>query len=312
MSLKCGIVGLPNVGKSTLFNALTKAGIQAENYPFCTIEPNVGIVEVPDARLGQLSAIVKPQRVQPAIVEFVDIAGLVAGASKGEGLGNQFLANIRETDAIVNVVRCFEDGNVVHVNVRVDPISDIETIGTEVELADLFTVEKTLNREQKKARAGDKDAQKLVAVLEALLPPMLILLAAYFAFSPRIADVDSPPRLSTRLFAPLVGGGLGVYGGFFGPGMGSIAAAAFAGLRGFNMRRATASTKPVVLITNFASMTVFVLGGHVVWSLVAAMAVAQIIGARLGAGLVINRGTALVRPVIVVTTMAIALRLMMK
>ncbi|MCB1909650.1 MAG: redox-regulated ATPase YchF [Rhodocyclaceae bacterium] len=170
MSLKCGIVGLPNVGKSTLFNALTKAGIQAENYPFCTIEPNVGIVEVPDPRLARLSAIVNPQRVQPAIVEFVDIAGLVAGASKGEGLGNQFLANIRETDAIVNVVRCFEDGNVVHVNGRVDPIADIETIATELALADLATVEKTLNREQKKARAGDKDAQKLVAVLEGLLP----------------------------------------------------------------------------------------------------------------------------------------------
>ncbi len=170
MSLQCGIVGLPNVGKSTLFNALTKAGIQAENYPFCTIEPNVGIVEVPDPRLAQLSAIVNPQRVQPAIVEFVDIAGLVAGASKGEGLGNQFLANIRETDAIVNVVRCFDDENVVHVNGRVDPIADIETIGTELALADLTTVEKTLNREQKKARAGDKDAQKLVVVLERLLP----------------------------------------------------------------------------------------------------------------------------------------------
>jgi GTP-binding protein YchF len=170
MSLQCGIVGLPNVGKSTLFNALTKAGIAAENYPFCTIEPNVGIVEVPDPRLQQISAIVKPQRIQPAIVEFVDIAGLVAGASKGEGLGNQFLANIRETDAIVSVVRCFEDDNVVHVSGRVDPLADIETILTELALADLAAVERTLNRESKKARAGDKDAQKLVAVLERLLP----------------------------------------------------------------------------------------------------------------------------------------------
>ena len=170
MSLQCGIVGLPNVGKSTLFNALTKAGIAAENYPFCTIEPNVGIVEVPDPRLAQLSAIVKPQRVQPAIVEFVDIAGLVAGASRGEGLGNQFLANIRETDAIVSVVRCFEDENVVHVSGRVDPVADIETIMTELALADLAAVERTLNRENKKARAGDKDAQKIVAVLERLLP----------------------------------------------------------------------------------------------------------------------------------------------
>ena len=170
MSLKCGIVGLPNVGKSTLFTALTKAGIAAENYPFCTIEPNVGIVEVPDPRLDQLCEIVKPQRTQPAIVEFVDIAGLVAGASKGEGLGNQFLANIRETDAIVNVVRCFDDENVIHVSGRVDPLSDIETIVTELALADLAVVERTLNREGKKAKSGDKDAQKLVPILERLLP----------------------------------------------------------------------------------------------------------------------------------------------
>jgi GTP-binding protein YchF len=167
MSLKCGIVGLPNVGKSTLFNALTKAGIAAENYPFCTIEPNVGIVELPDPRLQALADIVKPERVVSAIVEFVDIAGLVAGASKGEGLGNQFLAHIRETDAIVNVVRCFEDANVIHVAGKVDPIADIEVIQTELCLADLATVDKSLQRYQKQARAGnDKDAQRLVAVLE--------------------------------------------------------------------------------------------------------------------------------------------------
>jgi len=165
MSLKCGIVGLPNVGKSTLFNALTKAGIAAENYPFCTIEPNVGIVELPDPRLDALSAIVKPERIVPAIVEFVDIAGLVAGASKGEGLGNQFLAHIRETDAIVNVVRCFDDENVVHVAGKVDPISDIEVIQTELCLADLTTVEKTLQRTSKVAKAGDKEAQRLLDVL---------------------------------------------------------------------------------------------------------------------------------------------------
>jgi GTP-binding protein YchF len=165
MSLKCGIVGLPNVGKSTLFNALTKAGIAAENYPFCTIEPNVGVVELPDARLQALSAIVKPERIVPAIVEFVDIAGLVAGASKGEGLGNQFLAHIRETDAIVNVVRCFDDENVIHVAGKVDPISDIEVIQTELCLADLGTVEKAVHRAQKLGRAGDKEALKLSEVL---------------------------------------------------------------------------------------------------------------------------------------------------
>ena len=166
MTLQCGIVGLPNVGKSTLFNALTKAGIAAENYPFCTIEPNVGVVEVPDPRLKAIASIAKPLKVIPAVVEFVDIAGLVAGASKGEGLGNQFLANIRETDAIANVVRCFEDENVVHVAGRVDPISDIEVIHTELALADMATVEKARERHIQKSRSGDKEAAKLVAVLE--------------------------------------------------------------------------------------------------------------------------------------------------
>lgn len=166
MSLKCGIVGLPNVGKSTLFNALTKAGIAAENYPFCTIEPNVGVVELPDPRLAALAGIVQPERIVPAIVEFVDIAGLVAGASKGEGLGNQFLAHIRETDAIVNVVRCFEDANVIHVAGRVDPVSDIEVIQTELCLADLGTVEKSIHRYGKAARSGnDKEAAKMMQVL---------------------------------------------------------------------------------------------------------------------------------------------------
>ena len=166
VSLKCGIVGLPNVGKSTLFNALTKAGIAAENYPFCTIEPNVGIVEIPDPRLAALAAIAKPQKVIPATVEFVDIAGLVAGASKGEGLGNQFLATIRETDAIAHVVRCFEDPNVVHVGGRIDPLGDVETINTELALADLAAVDKQITKVEKLARAGgDKDAQRTFAVL---------------------------------------------------------------------------------------------------------------------------------------------------
>ena len=166
MGIQCGIVGLPNVGKSTLFNALTKAGIQAENYPFCTIDPNVGVVPVPDPRLDALAAIVKPKQIIPATVEFVDIAGLVAGAAQGEGLGNQFLAHIRETDAIAHVVRCFENDDVIHVVGKVNPRSDIETINTELALADLATVEKALQRAEKAAKAGGRELLERKALLE--------------------------------------------------------------------------------------------------------------------------------------------------
>ncbi len=194
MGFKCGIVGLPNVGKSTLFNALTKAGIDAENFPFCTIDPNTGVVPVPDSRLQKLAEIVSPQKVIPATMEFVDIAGLVAGAAKGEGLGNQFLAHIRETDAIAHVVRCFDDENIVHVAGRVAPRDDIEIINTELALADLETLEKVYDRNRRVANAGDKDAKALMVILEKVRDKLEAGLPV------RAAELEKEQRAAIREF----------------------------------------------------------------------------------------------------------------